>query len=160
MVHKPLIPQLLTSCFVVLTLWFFWQFYLGLADPIVHLKSKDLLFQNASKPKSLPKFNTSFFGEYVPKDLSQGGLPESLIDMEVVGVLYADNEQDSQVILKKSNGDEKTYHVGDEIAEGVVIKRITEHAVMLLRDGVLEHLSLPQNKLKFDPLPKPLKEES
>lgn len=157
--HRPLVGQLLSALFALLILEVFWQFYLGFREPIINLKSSETMMEIPQANHQLPLFKISFFGEYVPKDLNNSILPESLLDMEVVGILYVDNEHDSQVILKKSSGDEKTYRVGDELADGVVIKRITQDGVMLLRDGTLESLSLPKNKLKFDPLPKPLKEE-
>lgn len=157
--YRPLVGQILTGLFGLLSLWLLWQLTIDLSAPVVNLKPSKSSIKTANNRPQSPQFRVSLFGAYVPKDLSTSILPESLLDMEVVGILYVDNEQDSQVILKKSSGDEKTYRVGDAIADGVLIKRITVDGVMLLRDGVLESLSLVKNKLKFEPVSKPLKEE-
>lgn len=103
--------------------------------------------------------NSSLFGVYVPNDLNEGSVKKSMLNVELVGILFADKIDESQVIIRSSSGEEKTYKIGDKIPGGAVIKRIMAGAVLVERDGNLESLSLPKNDLIFEPVAKPLKEE-
>ena len=51
------------------------------------------------------------------------------------------------------------FRVGDTIPGDAVIKRIMPDGVLLMREGVMESLSLPKNELIFEPPPKPMGEE-
>ena len=102
---------------------------------------------------------SSLFGVYVPDNLSEANVKKSMLDVTLVGILLSDRPDDSQVIIRSSNGDEKTYKPGDPVPGEAVIKRITANGVLVERHGVLESLSLPKNELTFEPVPKPLKEE-
>ncbi|KTD82883.1 type II secretion system protein N [Legionella waltersii] len=101
----------------------------------------------------------SLFGVYMPNDLNDDNVKESLLNVTLVGILYDENPENSQVIIRSSSGDEKTYVIGDKIPGGAVIKRIIPNGVLVERDGTLESLSLPKNELNFEPVAKPLKED-
>ncbi|KTD52605.1 type II secretion system protein N [Legionella quateirensis] len=103
--------------------------------------------------------NSSMFGVYVPNDLNEGNVKKSMLNVSLVGILFADKTDESQVIIRSSSGEEKTYKIGDKIPGGAVIKRIMAGGVLVERDGNLESLSLPKNDLTFEPVAKPLKEE-
>lgn len=96
------------------------------------------------------------FGEYVPKNLNAADVQESMINFKVVGILYAEREEDSEVILQKPSGQEHFYHVGDKLPDDSLIKRITTEGVLILREGKLERLSLPKEGLQFDTVTKPI----
>lgn len=102
-----------------------------------------------------PLFNTALFGDYVP-NLADGDIKQSMLDFQVVGILYAPSEKDSQVIIRPGGGEDKYYFVGDTLPGGAIIKRISAKAVVVLHKGALESLSLPKNELIFDPPAKPL----
>lgn len=102
---------------------------------------------------------TAIFGVYVPNDLNVDTIKKSVLDVTLVGILLAKPLEDSQVIIKAANGEEKTYLLGDTIPGGAIIKRITAGSVLVERAGALESLSLPKDDLTFEPIPKPLKEE-
>lgn len=102
---------------------------------------------------------SSLFGVYVPPDLNEGNVKQSMLNVTLVGILFADNIEESQVIIRSASGEEKTYNVGDKIPGGATIKRIMPGGVLVERDGTLESLSLPKNDLTFEPVAKPLKEE-
>ncbi|WBV65068.1 type II secretory system protein LspC [Legionella pneumophila] len=104
-------------------------------------------------------FNTSLFGVYVPADLNEDNVKQSMLNVTLVGILFADKIEESQVIIRFASGEEKTYNVGDKIPGGATIKRIMPGGVLVERDGTLESLSLPKNDLTFEPVAKPLKEE-
>jgi general secretion pathway protein C len=101
----------------------------------------------------------SLFGEYVPHSLNEAHVKKSMLQVSISGIMFSDKKQGSEVIIRLSNGEEKTYKVGDTLPGGVVIKRITADGVLVERHGILESLSLPKNDLTFEPVPKPLKEE-
>lgn len=103
--------------------------------------------------------HSSLFGVYVTNDLSDTSVKKSMLNVTVMGILFADRAEDSQVIIRIASGEEKTFKVGDNIPGDAIIKRITADGVLVERQGVLESLSLPKNELTFEPAPKPLKEE-
>jgi general secretion pathway protein C len=103
--------------------------------------------------------NASLFGIYVPTDLNENSVKKSMLNVTLVGILFADKMDDSQVIIRASNGEEKTYRVGDTIPGDAVVKRIMAGGVLVERHGALESLSLPKNELTFEPVAEPLKEE-
>ncbi|MCC5015734.1 MULTISPECIES: type II secretion system protein N [unclassified Legionella] len=109
--------------------------------------------------KDSPLFKTSLFGDYVPTNLADADIKQSMLDAEVVGVMFATKEEESQVIIRAGGGGQKTYVVGDVLPGGAIIKRITEKGVVVLHKGVLESLSLPKNELIFEAPAKPLIEE-
>ena len=121
-------------------------------------------------PKELPvmeKKSTSdgvlhspLFGVYVSNisnDLS--GVKKSMLNANLVGILFAAEMDDSQVIIQSANEEEKTYKFGDIIPGGAVIKRIMASGVLVEREGAIESLSLSKNELIFEPMAKPLKKE-
>ena len=99
------------------------------------------------------------FGVYVPNDLNVDSVKKSMLDVTLVGIVFAKNIEDSMVIIRSTSGEEKTYMVGDTIPGEAKIKRITAEGVLVERDGILESISLPKDELTFEPLPKPMKEE-
>jgi general secretion pathway protein C len=102
---------------------------------------------------------SSLFGIYVSNDLNENSVKKSMLNVTLVGILFADKIENSQVIIRSANGEEKTYQIGDIIPGDAVIKRIMANGVLVERHGALESLSLPKNELTFEPVAEPLKEE-
>lgn len=114
----------------------------------------------ASKQDSVNHvLNSSLFGVYVPDDLNDSSLQKSSLNLTLVGILLADKEDDSQVIIRSARGEEKTYKLEDTIPGGALIKRISAGGVVVEQNGTLESLSLPKNDLTFEPIAKPMSEE-
>jgi general secretion pathway protein C len=103
--------------------------------------------------------NAPLFGVYVPNDLNEDNVKKSMLDVTLVGIMFDDNIEESQVIIRSASGDEKTYKIGDKIPGGALIKRIMAGGVLVEHNGALESLSLPKNDLTFEPVAKPLKGE-
>jgi general secretion pathway protein C len=99
------------------------------------------------------------FGIYVPSDLNEGAVKKSMLNVTLVGILLADKDSESQVIIRSASGEEKTYKIGDKIPGDASVERIMAWGVLVEHNGTLESLSLPKNDLVFEPVPKPLKEE-
>lgn len=96
------------------------------------------------------------FRVYVPQNLADGNVKRSLLNVRVVGVMFASREDESQVILRLSSGEEQSFRVGERLPEGALIKRITQDGILIEYQGVLESLSLPKQELNFEPPAKPL----
>ncbi|MBI2785858.1 MAG: general secretion pathway protein GspC [Legionella longbeachae] len=103
--------------------------------------------------------HTSLFGVYVSKNLNESSVKKSMLNVTLVGILYANKIKNSQVIIRSASGEERTYKLGDKIPGDAVIKRIMMNGILVERQGALESLSLPKNELIFEPVAKPLKEE-
>ncbi|KTD63361.1 type II secretion system protein N [Legionella spiritensis] len=106
-----------------------------------------------------PLFTASLFGEYIPVNLNDGDIKQSMLDAEIVGIMYSSQEKNSQVLIRIGGGEEKTYVVGDKLPGGAIIKRISPDSVVVLHNGSLESLSLPKIKLRFEEPAKPLFKE-
>lgn len=107
--------------------------------------------QNSNPAEERKYLQTPLFGVYVPKNLNDGDVKRSMLNLKVVGVMFAARESDSQVIIRNENGHEQLFRVGDHLAGGVLIKRITLDGVLVVHNGELESLSLPKNELIFEP---------
>lgn len=125
--------------------------YIKIAPPA----AKVIIQQSTLRPDS-PLFTTALFGDYVPANLSDTEIKKSMLDVEVVGIMFSDKEKDSQVIIRANNGEEKYYVVGDTLPGGAVIKHISTQGVVVLHNGSLESLSLPKNELLFEKPARPL----
>lgn len=97
----------------------------------------------------------SLFGLY----LDEAHVKKSMLNVTLVGILFAEPVEESQVIIRLASGDEKVYKVGDDLPGEVTLKRILADGILVERLGVLESISLPKESLNFEPAPKPLKEE-
>jgi general secretion pathway protein C len=122
-------------------------------------KNIEVSIKKESKESYDNILNSSLFGVYVPDNLSGENVKKSMLNVTLVGILFANKIADSQVIIRASNGEEKTYKIGDIIPGGAAIKRIMAEGLLVEQNGTLESLSLPKNDLTFEPVAKPLKEE-
>lgn len=153
---RQLVLQLVCVGIVVLIVWNFISavtLFSGLDNTLKQHENEtqNTLIEHERIANGAPKtLNYKFFGDYVPQNLDAAGVRQSMLNLTVVGVLFAEIEEDSQVMLKSPDGQEKFFHIGDELSGGGVIKRITEEGVLISRDGMLERLSLPKQELKFE----------
>jgi general secretion pathway protein C len=115
--------------------------------------------QSKSNHEEKNRFLSSpFFGEYVPKNLNESDVKRSMLNLTVVGIMLSTHEDESKVIVRTANGQEKTYTVGDSLPGGATIKRITIDGALVIRNGELESLTLPKNELIFEAPAKPMPE--
>ena len=152
-VSRPLVLQLICAVLVVLITWdwgagirLFSRLNDSAQSRIEDSKKQEAVGHESTLQSSV---NQSLFGEYVPNSLDAAGVRQSMLDLKVVGVLFALNENDSQVLLQKPDGQEQFFRVGDTLSDGSMIKRITTEGVLVLRAGELERLSLPKEELQF-----------
>ncbi|MCH9689896.1 MAG: general secretion pathway protein GspC [Gammaproteobacteria bacterium] len=120
------------------------------------------VFKKTASLKALIKSSAvtvPLFGDYVPNDVEGAGVERSSLDVSVVGILFASDENASHVMLALPGGEVKSFGVGDKLPGGAVIKRITSEGVLLLYQGRMESLILPKNELLFSPPSPVLKQD-
>lgn len=160
LLFRPMAPQLiclLLGCLLVglVIVGLIPVFSLDKTVPIGH-DQKGLLKVKISDVERA-SLQTPLFGEYVPKNLGDGEVRQSMLQLTIVGIMYSDNEQTSHVIVQGASGREQLYRVGDKLPGGAVLKRITPDGILVNQNGVLESISFKKNVLMFEPEAKPLK---
>ncbi|RUQ81001.1 type II secretion system protein N [Legionella septentrionalis] len=158
---RPAFPIILCA---ILGMLIVWQIIAGVRTfsaiykpvPVVQVAS---MRNNAITEASAQDVRASLFGEYVPENLDDAHIKQSMLNLTIVGIIFAEDERHSQVIIRTASGQEQVYGIGDAIPGGVIIKRITSEGVVVRRDGTLESLSLPKNELIFEPPSEPLIKE-
>ena len=136
--------------------------YLTLLSSPVQIAKRNETDKNllvVAREDSQDLLKSSMFGVYVPNDLSAADVKNSMLNVTLVGILLADKNEESQVIIGSANGEEKTYKIGDSIPGGAVIERIMPSGILVERNGALERISLPKSDLIFEPIAKPLNED-
>lgn len=158
-------PNVAKGICIVTALFVVWQIVSGLMT-VFNMENQKIPINNRPvqvTPSRLSAVNKGlsepFFGEYVPKNLNDASIKKSQLNLDVLGILFSTHETDSQVILRVSGGEERTFRVGDRVPGGAVIKRITAEGVLIERNRELESLSLPKNELLFELQAKPLIED-
>ena len=157
---KPIVPQMLC---VVLALLLIAEIASGVYSfflfdkkgPVSHDKFTEALIKSKLK-LTMAGLSTPFYGEYVPKNLNDGDVKQSMLDLKVMGIMFDNSEVASHVIIRTAGGLEQTFNQGDKLPGGAIIKRITPEGVLMTRHGSLERLSLPTNALIFDAPAQPL----
>ncbi len=94
---------------------------------------------------------THLFGEAALSGLDALSVKGSDLNIQVVGIFFAEDQKASHAMLKLSGGEVKLFHVGDKLPGGAVIRRITKTSVLLMQEGELRRLSLPTNEVLFSP---------
>lgn len=156
-VSSPISSQILCVVFVILI---FWEIISDLTL-VPKLNQEVRLHTEVSLTKVQDEVISDsikhpLFGDYVPSNLDAAGVRQSMLNLKVVGILFSENEKDSQVILQSPNGQEHFFHVGDNLPSGGTIKRITKEDVLVSRGGELERLSMPREELNFEAIAQPL----
>lgn len=151
---KPAVPQVL--CLLML-LCICRECYQSLKPPIE--VTPKLSASPVTKPTGINALlRTPLFGDYLPPNIQEGDIQQSMLNVKVVGVLFAPSEADSQVILDLANGKERVFHLGDTIPGDAVIKRITQEQIVVDHKGRLERISLPKEDIQLEEPPGPLVE--
>lgn len=148
--------------FVLAFFAFLWEIMSGFrtSEPITTVNNSANVASNQMPLRANSAlFTTALWGHYIPVNLSNADIKQSMLDVEVVGIIFSEKEKNSKVVIRVGGGEEKYYSIGDTLPGGAVIKRILAESVVVLYNGVLESLSLPKNELIFDASTKPLIEE-
>lgn len=158
--YQPIVPKMIC---LALTLLLLWQITAGLISCFT-LDKKEVVAQirvitpktEANQQSLKVALKTAFFGTYVPANLQEVVVKQSLLDLKVVGIMYSKNLSDANVIIRSERGEDKTYRIGETLPGGAEIKQIKPTEVIVMRNGILERLSLPKNEIIFEAPAKPL----
>lgn len=147
--------------FILMTVLFVTQIVRGFQPVTVDVRNQEQaakVMSQAAIDFNSPLFKKPLFGDYIP-DPAMAEIKQSTLNFTVVGIMYSDQKEGSQVLLQNPDGKDHTYLVGDILPGGAVIQRIEKSRIIVLYKGALESLRLPRNELQFEAPPKPLLEE-
>lgn len=156
--YEKAIAMVVVLLFLLLTLFQVYGFFKPLDTQSLPSHQTAAIEQKPIHAAS-PAFTTPLFGDYMPVNMTDESIRQSMLDVEIVGILYSTDPGASQVLLRAGGGEEKTYLVGDALPGGAKIKRIGHNGIVVLHNGTLESLSLPKNELRFEEPAKPLLED-
>jgi len=141
--------MLLFAIFVIFTLVnmpFHWYHDFKLT----HEEHKPIVNMNLSPDKSIqwvqqiPEMH--LFGK--APDKNNTDLPVTSLQLQLIGVMVANPENLSRIILSEAGQSGKSYRVGD-VVKGVRVNAITSDGVILENNGRLEKLPLQREILAF-----------
>jgi general secretion pathway protein C len=96
------------------------------------------------------------FGDYqAPADPAQEDMskaPETRLNLNLVGILASERDEESLALIGTPDGEEKSYAIGETIPPGVSLQAIFPDRVILSRNGQLETLLLDKDG-PLTPLP-------
>ncbi len=96
------------------------------------------------------------FGAYDPGKLDLKGVPDTSLNLTLVGLIAATPSSASQAIIAISDAQQKVYRKGDTLPGGAKLYKILSDRVILSREGRYEALKLPEQQLNFEPAPRAL----
>lgn len=108
-------------------------------------------FSDTKKPqiKNFKGLEQDFFGTYIPIELQNNEIKQSLLNLEIVGIIFSELENESEVIIKLENGKNKIFKTGQFLHSGIQINQIMPENIIVKRNGILESLSFPKQDLEF-----------
>lgn len=80
-------------------------------------------------------------------------LPDTTLQLQLLGILQANDPTASQAIIAGPDGQGKIYRIGDFITNDVKLNNILSYEVILDRGKEQEKLQLPKNSVEFGPNP-------
>lgn len=95
--------------------------------------------------------NWHLFGDYTAIKASL--LPKTQLNLQLQGVFFAEQLQQSQVIVAVPGQSARVYRVGQLLPGGAKIKEILRNGVAIELDGQLQWLPLKISHLQYGPVP-------
>lgn len=96
--------------------------------------------QKASSP--------TMFGKYIPLSNADKSIPTTMLNLKLIGVLKATPSNKSQAIIQMGQHQEKVFRLNDTLPGDAKIIRIFDKSILLIRQGHVERLSLPDKRLE------------
>lgn len=81
--------------------------------------------------------------------------PKTRLQLTLRGIFLSDAPADRMAIIADSKGRERPYRIGDPIGDSAVVKEIHPQRVLLERNGRLEALDLPKERIVAAQQPQP-----
>lgn len=160
LLNQPLLPKCLSAIFGILCLFVLVTGIKGL------VRTAPSALLSAQIPQGLPSdlqqtLAMPLFGVYQAPQSSSSPLRQSLLSVQVIGIMFdAKDASQSHALIRLDSGEVHSYQVGDTIPGGAIIKRIQADRVVIEFHGELEGLFLMKQSLHFEPPAKPLLNES
>ncbi len=114
--------------------------------------------ENRNSSKQALK-QSPLFGEYISNINDKTKIPNTLLNLTLVGILKSSIAKDSQALIKVGSNDEKLYFINESLPGGATLIRILNQEVLLKLNGQIERLSLPKEELNLKSYQDPLKFE-
>lgn len=149
----------LISLFSLLTLGELSKLFWTFKQQELSSNNEVLVSSNSTSNSMEALLTSSLFGVYVPNELNSEHVKKSMLNITLVGILLGNTSDNSQVIIRAANGEEKNYKVNDQIPGGVLIKKIIAGGILVEHNGTIESVSFPKAELIFEPTSKPLRSE-
>ena len=104
-----------------------------------------LVNDDTNKKTMTQGLKIALFGIYIPQKLNASNVRSSSLSLKLIGVMFSVKSDDSAVIIRLYNGDEKIFKVGDIIQGDIKILQIFVNGVIIQHDDILERLNLPKH---------------
>lgn len=85
--------------------------------------------------------------EIEPENIEPVEAPETRLNLELKGLFAVNRPEAAMAIIATEGRDEKSYHVGDNVAGAATVHQILSDRVILKRGGRFEALMLPKDLL-------------
>jgi len=98
----------------------------------------------------------NLFGAYRPPEQALAkaeNAPDTRLSLTLMGVVADASPEQSRALIAASNGEEKSFSIGDDVTAGVKLETIYADRVLLSRQGQLETLRLDKNAPSRAPAP-------
>ena len=118
---------------------------------------KKLKNSKTTSKKNLNKY--PLFGDYISNINDGTKIPDTVLNLTLIGILKSSIAKDSQALIKVGNNDEKLYLINESLPGGATLVRILDSEVFLKRNGQIERLTLPKDQLDQKGFQEPLKFE-
>lgn len=91
--------------------------------------------------------SANLFGDPRPKEVVTKNIPKTTLNLKLVGVLWATDQQLARVIIQSGNKKANLYGIGENIeGAGASVKEIHSNEILLSRNGATEKLPLFKKK--------------
>jgi general secretion pathway protein C len=98
----------------------------------------------------------NLFGAYQPPEQTLAkaeDAPDTRLSLTLMGVVADASPEQSRALIAASNGEEKSFSIGDDVTSGVKLENIYADRVLLSRQGQFETLRLDKNAPSRAPAP-------
>lgn len=142
-------------CFAVLCFYIGYDNVMTWREDIAAVRGKPMVVaQSPTESTKMPAISEYHLFGGAPEQSAI--LPITSLQLRLVGVIQAEPERFSRVIISQEGRPGVVYQVGDVLSSGVKVHQIAKDGVILDNSGRLEKLPLQRTPLQFQGMPKSL----
>lgn len=91
--------------------------------------------------------SANLFGDPRPKEVITKNIPKTTLNLKLIGVLWATDQDFARVIIQSGNKKASLYGIGENIeGAGASVKEIHANEILISRNGATEKLALVKKK--------------